>query len=159
VLAMCVVCGCVGTRGYFTDRRRDALDTVTLTTGVGLGVKARVGPLAAGLFGNQDLAGLRCGEFFSAGVHEDLCGESEESLGMPIVAALELFGECMDVRVLDGDLGAWSGFDAELIVEQSGRPVSEWGPSGLTHRHPSARLAISHGGYHACLATKTTARR
>jgi hypothetical protein len=56
--------GCVGARGYFTDRWRDAKDVFTVSVGTGIGAKARVGPVNAGLFLNSDAAGLRGGEFF-----------------------------------------------------------------------------------------------
>jgi len=52
---------------YMVDRRRDAADIVTLGVGAGLGAKARVGFLQAGLLGQSDFAALRGGEF----VHYD----------------------------------------------------------------------------------------
>ena len=56
--------GCVGARGYFSDRWADAKDVFTASVGTGGGVKARVGPINAGVFLNEDHAGLRGGECF-----------------------------------------------------------------------------------------------
>lgn len=58
-----VVCmtGC-SSSAYLTDRGRDAADILTLTAGVGFGVRARVGPLHTGLIANYDAAGLRAGD-------------------------------------------------------------------------------------------------
>ena len=53
--------GCANS--YFIDRGRDAADILTLTAGVGFGVRARVGPLHTGLILNYDVAGLRGGDF------------------------------------------------------------------------------------------------
>lgn len=47
---------------YWIDRGRDAADVVTATVGIGAGAKVRAGPLNAGLFWNQDRAGVRGGE-------------------------------------------------------------------------------------------------
>ena len=46
---------------YMIDRGRDAADIFTATVGVGVGAKARVGPLAAGLILESDITGLRGG--------------------------------------------------------------------------------------------------
>ncbi len=53
--------GCASTKPYLVDRGRDAADIFTASVGVGGGVKARVGPLQLGLWGNKDVAGLRGG--------------------------------------------------------------------------------------------------
>jgi hypothetical protein len=58
-LASCVS-GCAG---YWADRGRDAADIFTLALGNGLGGKARVGPITAGLLADYTYAGLRGGEF------------------------------------------------------------------------------------------------
>ncbi len=56
--------GCASV-GYFKDRAQDAADIFTLTVGMGLGVKARVGPVRTGLLlSHADVMGLRGGEFF-----------------------------------------------------------------------------------------------
>ena len=47
---------------YMIDRGRDAADIFTATVGVGIGTKARVGPVRAGLYAGADMAGLRGGE-------------------------------------------------------------------------------------------------
>jgi len=60
-LAAAGVTGCASTRGYLVDRGRDAADIFTATVGAGVGAKARVGPLRAGLFLNHDAFGLRGG--------------------------------------------------------------------------------------------------
>jgi len=46
---------------YMIDRRRDAADIFTIGVGVGLGAKARVGPIQTGLLGDIDLVALRGG--------------------------------------------------------------------------------------------------
>lgn len=51
--------GC--TTPYMMDRKRDALDICTFTTGMGGGAKCRVGPIQAGLFFNTDYEGIRGG--------------------------------------------------------------------------------------------------
>ena len=48
---------------YLIDRGRDAADIFTATVEKGIGVKARVGPLAAGLSGTFGSTGLRGGCF------------------------------------------------------------------------------------------------
>jgi hypothetical protein len=49
---------------YMQDRKHDALDTVTLTLGGGLGVQAHAGPAQGGLLVSEDLGGIRAGERF-----------------------------------------------------------------------------------------------
>ena len=56
------ICSGCATSGYLGDRMRDAGDVFTATVGQNYGVKARVGPLRAGLFCGLDYAGLRSGE-------------------------------------------------------------------------------------------------
>lgn len=53
--------GCASVHPYFSDRWNDAKDVTTLTLGVGIGAKARVGPIWTGLLANRDLVGLRYG--------------------------------------------------------------------------------------------------
>lgn len=53
--------GCASVHPYLTDRWNDAKDVTTVAVGVGIGAKARVGPLWAGLLANRDLAGWRHG--------------------------------------------------------------------------------------------------
>jgi hypothetical protein len=60
--AISLLCSGCTTTGYFGDRGRDASDIFTATVGVGLGAKARVGPVHAGLLMCQDRYGLRYGE-------------------------------------------------------------------------------------------------
>jgi hypothetical protein len=58
---------CIATLGsgcatpYLVDRGRDAADVFTLSAGKGAGIKARVGPIATGLFAGFDSYGLRGG--------------------------------------------------------------------------------------------------
>jgi hypothetical protein len=54
--------GCA-TNGYWPDRRRDAMDIVTLQVGYGLGGKARVGPLQSGALLDVGGPGIRGGDF------------------------------------------------------------------------------------------------
>jgi hypothetical protein len=61
-----VVCGCTSAP-YWRNRRLDAADVVTLTVGIGDGVKARIGPLQVAALRNSDLAGLRSGCWFLNG--------------------------------------------------------------------------------------------
>ena len=55
--------GCASPRGYFVDRGRDAADIFTLALEEGIGVKARAGPIAAGLLSSDGTIGLRGGAF------------------------------------------------------------------------------------------------
>lgn len=58
------VCACRRT-GYLAERRRDLADVATASVGVGLGAKARLGPVQlTPLMLSTDLAGLRGGEWF-----------------------------------------------------------------------------------------------
>ncbi|MCX7009987.1 MAG: hypothetical protein NTY53_22555 [Kiritimatiellaeota bacterium] len=57
--------GCASTKGYFTDRGRDAADIFSVAVGVGAGVNARVGPLRTGLAVIHDTIGLREGMPFT----------------------------------------------------------------------------------------------
>lgn len=61
--------GCVST--YWANRGRDAKDVLTCAVGLGLGAKARVGPLQAPVIVQSDYAGLRCGEFFASPMRDD----------------------------------------------------------------------------------------
>lgn len=63
LLAMAAGCS---NNSYLTKRGRDALDIVTVGVGVGLGGKARVGPLQVGLLADIPRIGLRGGEFRDA---------------------------------------------------------------------------------------------
>ncbi len=69
VAAVCLAAGlCAGPgcrTAYWRDRGRDLADTVTATTGPGLGLSVRAGPVqAAPLVLYMDTAGLRGGECF-----------------------------------------------------------------------------------------------
>jgi hypothetical protein len=61
--------GCASTDGQ--DRRNDAKDVLTVAVGLGLGAKARVGPVQVPLIVQSDYAGLRCGEFFASPMRDD----------------------------------------------------------------------------------------
>ena len=61
--------GCAST-GYWANRRRDAADMATVTVGAGIGGKAHVGPLQAGMFFNCAEAGLRGGGIVKNGIFE-----------------------------------------------------------------------------------------
>lgn len=61
VLVAATLSGCASTGGYWTDRGRDAADIFTVTGGLGLGAKVRVGPVATGLLFQSDTVGLRGG--------------------------------------------------------------------------------------------------
>lgn len=64
LLVAALLTGCTST--YWADRGRDAADIFTVTGGLGLGAKARVGPVATGLSLIADGIGVRggvgCGE-------------------------------------------------------------------------------------------------
>jgi hypothetical protein len=62
LLSLSLICGCA-TSGYWADRARDGADIFSLAVGQGLGVKARIGPVTAGLLEDYTAAGLRGGEF------------------------------------------------------------------------------------------------
>ena len=61
--------GCAS--AYWSDRWSDAKDTLTCAVGLGLGAKARVGPLQVPLIVQSDYAGLRCGEVFASPMRDD----------------------------------------------------------------------------------------
>lgn len=71
LLALVTLSGCASSGAYFSDRGRDAMDVFTVTVGVGVGVKARVGPIQEGLLLQQDLIGMRGGTLLS-GYDSDL---------------------------------------------------------------------------------------
>jgi len=61
--------GCAS--NYWADRLSDAKDVMTCSAGLGLGAKARVGPLQVPLIVQSDYAGLRGGEFFASPMRDD----------------------------------------------------------------------------------------
>jgi hypothetical protein len=65
-----LICGCASS-GYWADRTRDGADIFSLAVGQGLGLKARIGPVCAGLLEDYTAAGLRGGEF----CRQDLSGK------------------------------------------------------------------------------------
>lgn len=70
VAAACAVfSGCASSSGE--NRLRDAKDIVTFAVGLGLGAKARIGPIQAPLIVQSDYAGLRCGEWFASPMRDD----------------------------------------------------------------------------------------
>lgn len=54
-------CGCASTNPYLANRGHDLADIVSLQAGFGVGARARVGPIHAGLFTGVDFVGLRGG--------------------------------------------------------------------------------------------------
>ena len=62
VIAGCAA-GCASTAEYFTDRGRDLADIVTIGVGMGLGAKARLGPVQTGLLADVQMIALRGGQF------------------------------------------------------------------------------------------------
>lgn len=68
-LALLVSSGCAGR--YWDSRGRDAKDVLTCAVGLGLGARARVGPLQVPLIVQSDYAGLRCGEWFASPMRDD----------------------------------------------------------------------------------------
>ena len=56
---------------YWADRWNDTKDVVTCAVGLGLGAKARVGPLQLPLIVQSDYAGVRCGEVFASPMRDD----------------------------------------------------------------------------------------
>lgn len=64
LLVLAATGGCAAS-GYWADRGRDAADVFSIAVGSGLGAKARIGPVAAGLLVEYTAAGLRGGEFCS----------------------------------------------------------------------------------------------
>ena len=63
-VAVSVTCsltsGCT-TSGYMKDRMADGADIFTCSVGLGLGAKARIGPVGTGLMVQHEMAGLRRG--------------------------------------------------------------------------------------------------
>ena len=84
--------GCASS-GYWADRRRDAMDIVTIQVGYGLGAKARVGPVQTGLLADIGGVGIRGGEvlglkdFWPEGYDEPAKQDYEA-----LVIGRELFG-------------------------------------------------------------------
>jgi hypothetical protein len=72
--------GC-GTPGVLGDRARDAADVFTLSAGSGVGVRARAGPVHAGVIADIGTTGLRGGRFQNGLGHS--AGELEY-LVMPV---------------------------------------------------------------------------
>lgn len=66
-----LIAGLVSTTGcsalYLQQRKRDAADIFTLTAGLGVGGKARFGPIQTGLVYQKDAVGLRSGASFASG--------------------------------------------------------------------------------------------
>jgi hypothetical protein len=62
MVVMATMTGCA--TPYMIDRARDAKDIVTVSFGVGIGAKARVGPVQLPMIIALEGAGLRSGEFF-----------------------------------------------------------------------------------------------
>jgi len=62
VLILLILAGCASAKPYMIDRSRDAADVFTITTGLGLGAKARLGPFSQGLYFGMNAIGLQCGE-------------------------------------------------------------------------------------------------
>lgn len=60
-LLIVLTCGTGCTTAYLLDRGRDAADVFTCTVGVGVGVKAKAGPVESGLILQGDSFGLRGG--------------------------------------------------------------------------------------------------
>ena len=75
--------GCLLSSGclcaYWGNRWRDTKDVLTCTVGLGLGVKARVGPLQVPLIAQSDYAGMRCGECFASPMREDFWTYASEA--------------------------------------------------------------------------------
>ncbi|MFH2045247.1 MAG: hypothetical protein ABIK92_08885 [Pseudomonadota bacterium] len=69
ILLIPPLCGCANTRGYLTDRGRDAADIITVTGGMGIGAKAHIGPFHGGLLAGADTAGLRGGRFYATNIN------------------------------------------------------------------------------------------
>jgi hypothetical protein len=65
----------------------DAADILTLTMGIGAGVKGRVGPLQVAAINNADLIGLRAGQWLSNG--NDMDENSEMYSPFPISSWVE----------------------------------------------------------------------
>ena len=62
MLAACLA-GCATTGDYLANRGRDLADIVTIGTGLGGGVKVRIGPIQTGLFADMQMIALRGGQF------------------------------------------------------------------------------------------------
>ena len=67
-----------------SDRGRDAADIFSATVGFGIGAKARIGPLQAGLLAEADGIGLRGGTFPDV-------SDNRESWFLPLTCDLQLF--------------------------------------------------------------------
>lgn len=118
ILAPVVASGCSG-RAYFADRWADTKDVFTASVGKGAGAKARVGPVNAGLFLNEDYAGLRGGECFYEphGWWEDGSGDSALLLLLgaevfdyqyrpPLSSEMDVMGPRSRIHTVGDDLAA-----------------------------------------------------
>lgn len=61
-VVLIITCSGCAVPGYFQNRKRDALDIVSITAGVGGGAAVRIGPVHAGLLYYEDRAGIRNGD-------------------------------------------------------------------------------------------------
>jgi len=111
--------GCASTGGYFVDRGRDAADILTLGVGAGLGVSARVGPIAVAPFScHYDRYAIR------GGTPEIL---SHNSTNSATGGMLWWFGETHEPSAACFSTPAAAG---EHIVRERGKAYSAW-PLGV----------------------------
>jgi hypothetical protein len=102
VLAVVVIASMTGcATSYMTDRGHDAADIFTATVGLGVGAKARVGPVGAGLILAGEFKGLKGGALLHLD-EKDECLEMYPALSPCSGATKGLFvgvgGESYDLR-------------------------------------------------------------
>lgn len=93
LVAATLLQGCAST--YWANRWNDAKDVATCTVGLGLGAKARVGPLQVPFIIQSDYAGLRCGEAFTSPMRDDFwtyVSEAGHVVDFPIPTYLADYG-------------------------------------------------------------------
>lgn len=95
MLLIVTMSGCASTKAYFADRGHDALDIFTVTAGVGVGAKARVGPCMLGSGLLFDIMGLQRGEFYFL---DDMKDQGNGGDFMLVFAASEIFHSSPYVR-------------------------------------------------------------
>lgn len=111
---------------YWANRGRDSQDVFTLAVGLGLGAKARVGPLQAPLIVQSDYAGLRCGEFFASPMRHDFWTYVSEA-GYVVDQPIPLY-----VKEYDTFYSGREIFDPDGLAEERHKRVWSQGMGPVT---------------------------
>lgn len=133
---------------YLTNRVRDAADVATISFGYGVGVRARVSAIGAGLFANRDVMGLRGGRL---GMLYEQGGPPVSDVDL-LVYRMEVFsppGEVVDQRHKDFmavGIGPWTrGGEFELFRHSAATPQFYTQIEVAAGLGPSIRLGMNPG--------------